>query len=85
MPLPVRHVTTAPDASARVLLDPHARHLFVHWEAEAARVTLGILRSHLVRWPHNQQLKAAIEELCELSPDARRLWDTAPDVAPQAW
>ena len=70
------------NATYWVFLNPHARHVFVHWEAEAARVSLGIMRSQLVRVPHDEQLKAAIETLCDLSPDARRLWRTTDAVAP---
>ena len=70
------------NATYWVFLNPHARHIFVHWETQAARVSLGIMRSQLVRRPHDKQLKAVIEELCALSPDARRLWETTDAVAP---
>ncbi len=69
------------NATYWVFLNPHARHVFVHWETQAARVSLGIMRSQLVRWPHDKQLKAVIEELRALSPVARRLWETTDAVA----
>ena len=70
------------NATYWVFLSPHARHVFVHWETEAAQVSLGIMRSQLVRWPHDERISSAVSRLCELSPDARRLWHTSGAIAP---
>ena len=70
------------NATYWVFLSPHARHVFVHWETEAAQVSLGIMRSQLVRWPHDERISTAVSRLCDLSPDARRLWQTSGAIAP---
>jgi transcriptional regulator with XRE-family HTH domain len=59
-----------------IFLNPHARHVYPHWEREPAASTIANLRSQLARTPADAELKAIVDELCELSPDARRLWDT---------
>lgn len=59
-----------------IFLNPHARHVFPHWEREPARSILASLRTQLARLPRNQQLRNLVEELCDRSPAAKRLWDT---------
>lgn len=63
-----------------IFLNPHAPHVFPHWEREPARSILANLRTQIARLPRNQQLKSLIEELCDRSPAARRLWDTHTEI-----
>jgi hypothetical protein len=58
-----------------VFLSPHARHVFPFWEREPAASVIASLRGQLARMPADAELRAIIDELCELSPDARKLWD----------
>jgi transcriptional regulator with XRE-family HTH domain len=64
-----------------VFLNPHAHHVFPYWEREIARSLFASLRTQLARPPRSQQLKSLIEELCDRSTAARRLWDTHMDTS----
>lgn len=57
-----------------VFLSPHAKHVFPFWYREPAASVIANLRGQLARMPADAELNAIIDEVCELSADARRLW-----------
>lgn len=58
-----------------VFLEPHARHVYPYWEAEPAWSTIAHLRSQFARLPNSPRLREVTEEIRDLSPDAKRIWE----------
>lgn len=63
-----------------VFLNEHWRHVLVEWEREFAPAFMGRMRAARARRPHDRELIALIDELCDRSPDAKRLWDGRTDI-----
>jgi len=58
---------------------PHARHILARWDPDVPRLVARIRAVH-TRLPHNRQLAALIEQLCDRSPYFRREWAATTDV-----
>jgi transcriptional regulator with XRE-family HTH domain len=57
-----------------ILLDPHAREVYLDWESVAADV-IGTLRLDAGRHPEDPLLNSLVGELTIKSPEFRRWWD----------
>jgi transcriptional regulator with XRE-family HTH domain len=67
---------TRQNLSHWIFFNSHARHVYPYWDREPAASIIANLRSQFARSPADAELRAVVDELRELSPDARRLWDT---------
>lgn len=59
---------------AWLLVDPHARHVYVEWEQDA-EVIVAQLRAAAARHPDDEALADLVEYVRAESPEARRWWD----------
>lgn len=63
-----------------LLLDPHARHVHVDWEYELAPAFVGRMRMVAAQRPQHKLLAGLIEEICDLSVEVKRMWDSSTEV-----
>ncbi|WP_030440058.1 helix-turn-helix transcriptional regulator [Actinoplanes subtropicus] len=63
-----------------LLLDPHARHVHVDWEQHLAPAFVGRMRMLAAQMPQHPTLTGLIDEICDRSPEVKRMWDSSTEV-----